>query len=70
MAKWNAGVARTRGWLKAILCQHPVEHLTFVENIYGDRINVSGGMRSIWRCRDCGKDIFRPDLFTPSEQLK
>ena len=33
----------------------------FVRNIYGDEINYSGGMRSIYRCH-CGKVKFAESL--------
>ena len=48
--------------IRKIFCQHPVEQQSFVRNIYGDEINHAGGMRSIWVCRGCGKQLCKPEL--------
>lgn len=41
-------------------CEHEWEH---VGNLHGDQINLTGGMRSLWQCKKCGKHEFRPHLF-------
>ncbi len=46
-------------FLKRLFCKH---NFKWVANIYGDRINHSGGMRSEWQCVTCGKWTFRPSL--------
>lgn len=46
-----------------LFCEHLDEPLEFIENIYGDRVYMSGGYRSVWKCPICGKQIFRPRLF-------
>ena len=46
------------GWL---FCDHTF--LTFVRNIYGDEINQHNGKRSIWKCKSCGKLIYKDKLY-------
>lgn len=43
-----------------IFCSHV--NLEFVRNIHGDEINLAGGNRSWWICKDCGKYFLKPDL--------
>lgn len=38
--------------LKQLFCKH---NYSFVRNIYGDEIRLSGWKRSEWRCSKCGK---------------
>ena len=45
--------------IKRLLCRHEYE---FVRNIYGDEINHTGGRRSWWRCKKCGKWVLMPTL--------
>lgn len=46
-------------FFKRLFCDH---NYAWVRNIYGDMINYCGGMRSEWRCVDCGKWTLRPNL--------
>lgn len=46
--------------LKRLTCKHT--HQTFIRNIYGDEIIIAGYKRSIWKCNDCGKEIFSDEL--------
>lgn len=46
-------------WIKRIFCKHDYE---FVRNIYGDEINNGAGKRSEWRCRKCGKTIYKNEI--------
>ena len=46
--------------IKRLLCKH--EYAWYC-NIYGDMINHSGGSRSVWQCKKCGKFQFRKELF-------
>lgn len=46
--------------IKRLLCKHEYE---FVRNIYGDEINHSGGMRSLWKCPKCGRTFLDPHLY-------
>ena len=45
-------------------CEH--KNLVFIENIYGERINLESTrhhiVRSLWRCKDCGKIIKSGEL--------
>lgn len=41
-------------------CKHDYE---FVRNIYGDEINNCGGYRSIWKCKKCGKYLYKYELY-------
>ena len=46
--------------LKQIVCKH--ENLEFIRNIYGDeinKVNLKYIYRSIWKCKDCGKIIYK-----------
>lgn len=50
--------------IKRILCKH--ENLDFVRNIYGDEINrisLKYIYRSKWVCKDCGKTIYKSELY-------
>ena len=38
-------------WFRNI--EHPEKYAIFLENIYGDPINMYGG-RSWWKCNKCG----------------
>lgn len=42
-------------------CNH--EYLEFIRNIYGDEINVRNGKRSEWKCKYCGKLIYKDKLY-------
>lgn len=49
--------------LKKIFCKH--ENLEFIRNIYGDEINrvsLKHIYRSIWKCKDCGKIVYKGKL--------
>lgn len=50
-----------------LFCKHLDNPLLFVRNIMGDEINMFNGARSIWKCPDCGKLIFRPYVFIQGE---
>ena len=46
--------------LKQLFCKH--ENKTCLTNCYGDYIDIASGykfptIRSIWKCKDCGKII-------------
>ena len=48
--------------LRKILCKH--NDVEFIRNIYGDEINQLSGkniVRSIWRCKNCGRIIYSCD---------
>lgn len=49
---------------KKLLCNH--ESLEFVRNIYGDEINLisppNKTIRSIWKCKNCGKIFYKSNL--------
>jgi len=47
--------------LKKLFCKHK-NPLKFLNNVYGDMINVVDG-RSLWECRECGKIIVKNYLF-------
>jgi len=40
-------------------CKH--NHIKFIENIHGDRINFYKGYRSLWLCKDCRK-VFKNEV--------
>lgn len=42
------------------MCKH--SDTTHLRNIHGDEINWANA-RSVWRCDECSKIIFRGDLF-------
>lgn len=44
-----------------LFCLH--EKLEFVANIYGDQINIHHGKRSVWKCKSCGKLIYKDKLY-------
>ncbi len=53
--------------IKQLFCSH--EHLQFMINLYGDKINYYSGkygngktVRSLWRCKNCGAIIGKEDL--------
>lgn len=48
-------------WFSNLFCSH--KQLEFVENIYGDQINIHHGKRSIWKCKRCGKLINKDELY-------
>lgn len=50
-----------------IFCKHLDEPLKFVENLYGDKVYMFGGYRSVWECPICGKQILRKRLFNQGE---
>ena len=50
--------------IRRIFCKH--KNLIFVRNIYGDEINqvsLKHTYRSIWVCEDCGKIIYKGELY-------
>lgn len=47
-------------WLRKLFCRHP--DLRFVRNIYGDVINECGGKRSVYKCADCGRYVYKNEL--------
>jgi len=53
------------GFIKRFFCKHD---LTFVRNIYGDEIIMSGYKRSIWKCAKCGALVFKEDLQRDAHQ--
>lgn len=50
-----------------IFCKHLDNPLVFVQNITGDSVNMAGGKRSVWKCPDCGKIIYRSKPFIQGE---
>lgn len=46
-----------------LFCRHLDKPLEFVQNITADETNMACGKRSVWRCPDCGKIIFRSTPF-------
>ena len=56
-------------FLKQIVCKH--ENLEFIRNIYGDEINrvsLKHIYRSMWKCKDCGKIIYKGELHKTESQ--
>lgn len=49
--------------MRKLFCNHLDKPLEFVRNITADETNMAGGKRSVWRCKDCGKTIFRSAPF-------
>jgi len=49
--------------MRRLFCRHA--SVTFVRNIYGDAIILSGYKRSIWKCQDCGAVLHRAELHKP-----
>ena len=48
---------------KRLKCPH--NDLEFVRNVYGDEINALSDrktVRSIWKCKNCGKVIYKSYL--------
>lgn len=55
--------------LRKILCKH--NDIEFVRNIYGDEINQVSGkniVRSIWRCKHCGRIIYKGNLYMENDK--
>lgn len=53
-------------FFKRIFCSHNDDDLEFVRNVYGDEINWRSGkniVRSIWVCKNCGKTIYKSELY-------
>lgn len=53
---------------KRLFCKH--KNMTFVRNIYGDEINrisLKHIYRSEWRCNDCGKIVYKGQLYKKEE---
>ncbi len=51
-----------RRFWQRLTCHHS---FTWQRNYHGDLINLSGGMRSLWRCEHCGKYQERKELGCP-----
>lgn len=55
--------------LRKILCKH--KDIEFIRNVYGDEINQLSGkniVRSIWNCKNCGKIIYKGDLYMENDK--
>ncbi len=52
--------------LKVLLCRH--KSYTFVRTISGDEINLRDGMRSEWKCNECGNLIYKKFLNSSGER--
>lgn len=55
--------------LRKILCKH--KDIEFIRNVYGDEINQLSGkniVRSIWKCKNCGKIIYKGDLYMENDK--
>lgn len=54
-----------RNFIKQLFCKH--ECVLWVRNVYGDEINRLSAnrktVRSIWRCKKCGKSIMAGELY-------
>lgn len=50
-----------------MFCNHLDKPLEFVQNITGDEINMANGNRSVWKCPDCRKLIYRSIPFQQGE---
>lgn len=52
--------------IKRIRCKH--DSLEFIRNVHGDEINYLSNykrtVRSIWKCKKCGKIIYSSNLNT------
>lgn len=50
--------------IKRLMCKH--KSIEFIRNVYGDEINVLSSdrmiVRSIWKCKNCGKIIYKGRL--------
>ena len=46
-------------------CDHDYQ---WVRNIYGDEIIYKDFNRSIWKCKKCGKIIYREKLYLENEK--
>ena len=46
--------------LRRLLCDHDWR---WERNVYGDEINMAGGMRSIWHCPKCDGHQMRGELY-------
>lgn len=51
----------------SIFCNHLDKPLVFIQNITGDEVNMANGKRSVWKCQDCGKVIYRNIPFSQGE---
>lgn len=63
MIKFNAVerfYLRFKLWRKQLLCSHANQF--FVRNLHGEAIIHSGWNRSVWRCYDCGKTLYRQQM--------
>lgn len=54
-------INKIKEFIKRQRCKH--KDLEFIDNIYGDEIIRMGGNRSIWKCKGCGKVIFKKYLY-------
>lgn len=57
--------------LRKISCKH--NDIEFIRNIYGDEINQLSGkntVRSIWRCKNCGRIIYKGKPYMENDGLK
>lgn len=59
----GVGWGNIRNWFRGKTCSHRPEHLTFLRNLTPPEISLAGGMRSVWRCRDCGGDVYQAQSF-------
>lgn len=55
--------------LEQIKCSHLDKPLEFIKNIHGDEINHLNA-RSIWKCPDCGRIIFRSWVYKEKKLSK
>lgn len=51
-------------FIKRLICKH--ESIEFIRNVYGDEIHFLSNdkitVRSIWKCKKCGKIIYKDRL--------
>lgn len=57
-------------WKPRLWCWLTTRHANtiWIRNIHGDRINILGGKRSEWMCRDCGTTVLGKYLFHPESE--
>ena len=55
---------KAHGLIGRLLCRH---EWVWVRNVHGDEVFLTGGKRSWWRCRKCGKFKLRPELYYERE---
>lgn len=58
-----------RNLIKRLFCRHS-DGTTFVRNIHGDEINMTGGKRSEWRCKRCDGLVLMDRIHSDAPQRR